>query len=80
MTTVVLGDFNEWFWPASLRGALGTRAASADAVCDVSVLVSALSSRPYFLLAPDAMRASFVDRSARIVSDHLPVVADIQIC
>jgi endonuclease/exonuclease/phosphatase family metal-dependent hydrolase len=23
MTTVVLGDFNEWFWPASLRGVLG---------------------------------------------------------
>jgi len=22
-TTVMLGDFNEWFWPASLRGALG---------------------------------------------------------
>mgnify|MGYP003520185812 CR=1 FL=1 len=21
--TVMLGDFNEWFWPASLRGALG---------------------------------------------------------
>jgi endonuclease/exonuclease/phosphatase family metal-dependent hydrolase len=33
-----------------------------------------------FCPPPDAMRASFVDRSARIVSDHLPVVADIQIC
>jgi endonuclease/exonuclease/phosphatase family metal-dependent hydrolase len=33
-----------------------------------------------FCRPPDAMRASFVDRSARIVSDHLPVVADIQIC
>jgi endonuclease/exonuclease/phosphatase family metal-dependent hydrolase len=33
-----------------------------------------------FCRPPDAMRASFVDRNARIVSDHLPVVADIQIC
>jgi len=25
------------------------------------------------------MRASFVDRAARAVSDHLPVVADIEV-
>ena len=38
MTTVMLGDFNEWFWPASLRGELGR-------------LVPAFSSRSHLLLA-----------------------------
>jgi endonuclease/exonuclease/phosphatase family metal-dependent hydrolase len=32
-----------------------------------------------FCWPPGAMRASFVDRAARTVSDHLPVVADIEV-
>jgi endonuclease/exonuclease/phosphatase family metal-dependent hydrolase len=32
-----------------------------------------------FCWPPGAMRASFVDRAARTVSDHLPVVADIDV-
>lgn len=76
-TTVMLGDFNEWFWPASLRGALGrelparTRYATFPSWCPLFHLDR------IFCWPPDAMRASFVDRSARRVSDHLPVVADI---
>jgi endonuclease/exonuclease/phosphatase family metal-dependent hydrolase len=32
-----------------------------------------------FCWPPDAMRGSFVDRSARHASDHLPVLADVAI-
>jgi endonuclease/exonuclease/phosphatase family metal-dependent hydrolase len=43
------------------------------------VLVSALSFDRIFCWPSGAMRASFVDRAARTVSDHLPVVADIDV-
>ena len=76
-TTVMLGDFNEWFWPASLRGALRrelparTRYATFPSWCPLFHLDR------IFCWPPGAMQANFVDRSARRVSDHLPVVADI---
>jgi endonuclease/exonuclease/phosphatase family metal-dependent hydrolase len=76
-TTVMLGDFNEWFWPASLRGALRrelparTRHASFPSWCPV------LHLDRIFCWPPGAMRRSFVDRDASRVSDHLPVIADI---
>jgi endonuclease/exonuclease/phosphatase family metal-dependent hydrolase len=79
MTTVMLGDFNEWFWPASLRGALGrelparTRFATFPSWCPLFRLDR------IFCWPPGAMRSSFVDRAARRVSDHLPVIADIAV-
>jgi endonuclease/exonuclease/phosphatase family metal-dependent hydrolase len=79
MTTVMLGDFNEWFWPASLRGALArelpgrTRHATFPSWCPLFHLDR------IFCWPAEAMRASFVDHSARRVSDHLPVIADIVI-
>jgi hypothetical protein len=51
MTTVMLGDFNEWFWPASLRGALGRELPRSHATPNLPVLVSAFSSRSHLLLA-----------------------------
>ena len=77
MTTVMLGDFNEWFWPASLRGALRRELPAHTPYATFP------SRYPLFRLdrvlcwPPWAMQASFVDRAARDVSDHLPVVADI---
>ncbi len=79
MTTVMLGDFNEWFWPASLRGALArelpgrTRHATFPSWCPLFHLDR------IFCWPAAAMRASFVDHGARRVSDHLPVIADIAI-
>ena len=80
MTTVMLGDFNEWFWPASLRGALGRELPARTQYATFPSWYPLFRLDRIFCWPPDAMRASFVDRSARIVSDHLPVVADIQIC
>jgi endonuclease/exonuclease/phosphatase family metal-dependent hydrolase len=78
--TVVLGDFNEWFRPASLRGALGRELPARTQYATFPSWYPLFRLDRIFCPPPDAMRASFVDRSARIVSDHLPVVADIQIC
>ena len=76
--TVVIGDFNDWFWPGSVR----------------AVLTRALGGRTRFRTFPsrfpllrldriycrprEALVRSFVDRQARALSDHLPVIADLR--
>ena len=79
MTTVMLGDFNEWFWPASLRGALGRELPARTQHPTFPSWYPLFRLDRIFCWPSGAMRASFVDRAARIVSDHLPVVADIEI-
>ena len=77
MTTVMLGDFNDWFWPGSLRSALKhelpgrTRHATFPSWCPVFRLDR------IFCWPSHTLRQSFVDRNARRASDHLPVVADV---
>jgi endonuclease/exonuclease/phosphatase family metal-dependent hydrolase len=77
LPTVMLGDFNDWFWPGSLRDALKhempgrTRHATFPSWCPV------LRLDRIFCWPPQILKRSFVDRSARRSSDHLPVIADI---
>jgi endonuclease/exonuclease/phosphatase family metal-dependent hydrolase len=79
MPTVMLGDFNDWFWPGSLRDALKhelpgrTRHATFPSWCPL------LRLDRIFCWPPQILKRSFVDRSARWASDHLPVIADIEI-
>jgi endonuclease/exonuclease/phosphatase family metal-dependent hydrolase len=79
MTTVMLGDFNDWFWPGTLRDALKhelpgrTRHATFPSWCPMFRLDRV------FCWPPKALIRSFVDRSARRASDHLPVIADIAV-
>ena len=77
LPTVMLGDFNDWFWPGSLRHALKhelpgrTRQASFPSWCPV------LRLDRIFCWPPHILKRSFVDRRAWRASDHLPVIADI---
>jgi endonuclease/exonuclease/phosphatase family metal-dependent hydrolase len=77
--TIMLGDFNEWFWPASLRGALGRELPARTQHATFPSHFPFLRLDRIFCWPPGAMRRSYVDRSARSVSDHLPVIADIAI-
>jgi endonuclease/exonuclease/phosphatase family metal-dependent hydrolase len=76
-TTIMLGDFNDWFWPSSLRDAIKhempsrTRHATFPSWCPV------LRLDRIFCWPPKTLVRSFVDRHAWRVSDHLPVIADI---
>lgn len=75
--TVVLGDFNDWFWVRSVRGVLAQ-------TCPVR---TRLRTFPAWLpmmrldriyVSPDGMiRSVSTDRKARAYSDHLPVIADV---
>jgi endonuclease/exonuclease/phosphatase family metal-dependent hydrolase len=77
MMTVMLGDFNDWFWPGSLRYALKkefparTRHATFPSQCPIFRLDR------IFCWPSDTIMRSFVDREARSASDHLPIIADI---
>jgi endonuclease/exonuclease/phosphatase family metal-dependent hydrolase len=78
-TTVMLGDFNEWFWPGSLRHALKhelpgrTRHATFPSWCPMFRLDR------IFCWPRHALLRSFVYRDSRRASDHLPVVAEINV-
>jgi len=78
-TTVMLGDFNDWFWPGSLRAELRhelpgkTRHATFPSWCPMFRLDR------IFCWPRNALLRSFVEYNARTASDHLPVVAEIAI-
>jgi endonuclease/exonuclease/phosphatase family metal-dependent hydrolase len=74
---VVIGDFNDWFWPgtvgAGLKRVLGghTRFRTFPSVFPL-LRLDRIYCRP-----ANAIIHSFVDRDARALSDHLPVIADL---
>lgn len=75
--TLVLGDFNDWFWVKSVRGVLAR-------ICPVRTRLRTFPSR-WPLMRLDRIyasrdlkiRSAWTDRKARAYSDHLPVIADI---
>ena len=77
LTTVIMGDFNDWFWPGSVRRVLSR-------VCPARTRFRTFPSRlPLLRLdriycrPQGAFIECFTDRSGRLYSDHLPVVADV---
>ncbi|MBP0114314.1 MULTISPECIES: endonuclease/exonuclease/phosphatase family protein [Bradyrhizobium] len=76
--TVVLGDFNDWFWVKSVRRVLAQ-------VCPNRTRLRTFPARlPLLRLdriyaTPDSRFGNvWTDREARAYSDHLPVLADIE--
>ena len=75
--TVVVGDFNDWFWVKTVRRALAGR-------CPVRTRLRTFPSRLpilrldriYVTEQGDILKA-WTDKEARAYSDHLPVIADV---
>lgn len=75
--TLVVGDFNDWFWVKSVRRTLASK-------CPVRTRFRTFPSR-FPVLRLDGIYATrsatilkaWTDRDARRCSDHLPVFADI---
>ena len=76
---VVLGDFNDWFWPGSVRSVLArvlparSRHRTFPSWCPL-LRLDRIYCRPV-----DALIHTWTDRDARLVSDHLPVIADLRL-
>ncbi len=79
MTTVVLGDFNDWFWAGSVRQVLAgalpglTRHRTFPSICPM-LRLDRIYCRPHNTLV-----RGWSDTAARHLSDHLPVIADVRI-
>jgi endonuclease/exonuclease/phosphatase family metal-dependent hydrolase len=77
--TIVAGDFNDWLWPGSVRGALSrelpgrTRFRTYPSAWPL-LRLDGIYCRPH-----SALVRSFTDREARHISDHLPVIADVRV-
>jgi endonuclease/exonuclease/phosphatase family metal-dependent hydrolase len=75
--TVVIGDFNDWFWVKSVRRVMASR-------CPVRTRLRTFPSR-FPMLRLDRIYATpsgtimkaWTDHEAKHCSDHLPVLADI---
>lgn len=77
MTTVMLGDFNDWFWPGSVRSVLAERFPARSRFRTFPAWFPLLRLDRIYCRPRAALRRLFTDARARQLSDHLPVIADI---
>lgn len=75
---VVVGDFNDWFWPGSVRSVLSRILAGRTRFRTFPAMFPLLRLDRIYCRPRVALIRSFVDRSARALSDHLPVIADLR--
>ncbi|HET9716741.1 MAG TPA: endonuclease/exonuclease/phosphatase family protein [Pseudolabrys sp.] len=77
-TTVVMGDFNDWIWPGTVRASLSqvlgayTRSYTFPSRFPLFSL-DRIYCRPRHMLL-----RSYIDTKARTLSDHLPVISDLR--
>jgi len=78
-TTVVAGDFNDWFWVGSVRSALSRALPGCTRFRTFPSLLPLLRLDRIYCRPAGALVQAFTDRAARRISDHLPVIADVRI-
>jgi endonuclease/exonuclease/phosphatase family metal-dependent hydrolase len=74
---VVMGDFNDWYWPGSVRAVLSRILAGRTRFRTFPSMFPLLRLDRVYCRPRGALIRSFVDRAARTLSDHLPVIADL---
>jgi endonuclease/exonuclease/phosphatase family metal-dependent hydrolase len=77
--TVVLGDFNDWFWAGSVRAVLSRELPGRTPYRTFPSKWPLLRLDRIYCRPRQALLRSFVDPLGRHISDHLPVIADVQI-
>ena len=76
---IALGDFNDWFWPGSVRSVLRSalpgrsRSRTFPSWCPL-LRLDRIYCRPRAALA-----RTWTDGQARHISDHLPVIGDVEL-
>jgi endonuclease/exonuclease/phosphatase family metal-dependent hydrolase len=76
-TTVVAGDFNDWFWVGSVRGALSRVLPGCTRFRTFPSFLPLLRLDRVYCRPESALKQAFTDPAARHISDHLPVIADV---
>ena len=79
MTTIVLGDFNDWFWAGSVHSVLAREFPGCSHYRTFPSFFPCLRLDRVFCRPANALKQLFSDRNARHISDHLPVIADVAV-
>lgn len=79
LTTVAMGDFNDWMWPGSVQYALAEILPGRTVHRTFPARLPLLRLDRIYCKPASALMESFTDRTAAEVSDHLPVIATIQL-
>jgi endonuclease/exonuclease/phosphatase family metal-dependent hydrolase len=76
---VVIGDLNDWYWPGSVRAVLSRELRGRTSFRTFPAKFPLLRLDRIYCRPRGALVRSFIDRSARAISDHLPVIADLRL-
>jgi endonuclease/exonuclease/phosphatase family metal-dependent hydrolase len=77
--TVVLGDFNDWFWVRSVRRVLAQVCPNRTRLRTFPSHLPLLRLDRIYATSDSRIGKVWTDEAARAYSDHLPVIADIEI-
>lgn len=76
--TVMVGDFNDWFWPGSVRKALTRVLGGRTRYRTFPSMFPVFRFDRIYCRPREVLVKSFIDPAARALSDHLPVIADLR--
>jgi endonuclease/exonuclease/phosphatase family metal-dependent hydrolase len=79
VTTVMAGDFNDWIWRGSVQNAIHRALPARTWHRTFPSWLPLIRLDRVYCRPREALVASFTDREARVLSDHLPVFADVQV-
>lgn len=75
--TVVMGDFNDWLWVGSVRKSLSRVLPGRTRFRTFPSIFPMLRLDRIYCRPRSAFLDCHIDRNARAISDHLPVIADV---
>lgn len=78
LTTVAIGDFNDWMWPGSVQNVLARKLPGRTRHRTFPAHFPLLKLDRIYCRPASALVSSRTDAAARTISDHLPVVAEIR--
>lgn len=77
--SVVIGDFNDWFWVKSVRGVLARHCPSRTRLRTFPSLCPIMRLDRIYVAPGGTITNAWTDHAARAYSDHLPVLAEIAV-
>jgi len=78
-TTVVVGDFNDWFWAGSVRKVLASRLPGRSRLRTFPSIFPIFRFDRIYCRPLGAFIRAETDPAASRLSDHLPVIAEVRI-
>jgi endonuclease/exonuclease/phosphatase family metal-dependent hydrolase len=78
LTTVAMGDFNDWMWPGSVQKVLARKLPGRTRHRTFPARFPLFKLDRIYCRPASALLSSRVDPAARSISDHLPIIAEIR--